>query len=76
MRKETVSISGVWLRRIGDKVQVLVEASGIIDGKWFHDPKWLLVIEEQADGAFSHIAETEGILQSPIDADALEESQP
>ena len=58
---ETVSLSAIWLRRIGDKVQVLAESKGK------HGRHFFLVIEEQADGAFSHIVEVEGILNSPID---------
>ena len=60
-RDETVSISGIWLRKIGDKVQVLAESKGKFGRHWF------LVIEEQEDGAFSHIAEPEGILDAPVD---------
>jgi len=60
-KDETVSISGIWLRKIGDKVQVLAESKGK------HGRHWFLVIEEQEDGAFSHIAEPEGILNSPVD---------
>jgi hypothetical protein len=41
------NITAIWLRRIGDKAQVLAE----IDGKWRQ------VIEESLDGSFSHIAE-------------------
>lgn len=46
-----VPISGVWLRRVGDKVIVSVE----IDGRWRD------VIVEFYDGQFSHIVETSGI---------------
>lgn len=60
-RDTTVSISGIWLRKIGDKVQVLVESKGKQGRHWF------LVIEEQEDGAFSHIAEPSGILDAPVD---------
>jgi hypothetical protein len=61
MAYETVCISGIWLRRIGDKVQVLAESKGV------HGRHWFLVIEEHAEGSFSHIAESGGILNAPID---------
>lgn len=56
-----ICITGVWLRRIGNKAQVLLESDGE------HGRRWFLVVEEQFDGAFSHIVETEGILGSPVD---------
>lgn len=52
---------GVWLRRLGDRVQVLVEIVGA------GDPRWHLVIEESIDGEFSHIVEARGMLHAPID---------
>ena len=51
------AISGVWLRRIGDHAEVLVEVDG----------RWRLVITELTDGYYSHIAETAAILQAPFD---------
>lgn len=42
-----IPITGIWLRRIGDKAQVLIEING----------KWRLVVEEYCDASFSHIAE-------------------
>lgn len=56
-RQEAVPITGVWLRRIGDTAEVLVER----DGRWF------LVIDELADGNYSHMVEPAGILQAPLD---------
>ncbi len=50
-------VESVWLRRIGDKVQVLVEDLG----------KWYLVIEENVDGSFSHIAEHPALMAAPLD---------
>jgi hypothetical protein len=50
--KQTVEISGVWLRRSGDSIIVAVE----LDGKW-HD-----VITENQDANFSHITEPSSIL--------------
>jgi hypothetical protein len=60
-RDTTVTISGIWLRKIGDKIQVLAESKGK------HGRHWFLVIEENIDGAFSHIAEPPGILDAQID---------
>jgi hypothetical protein len=56
--KDSVKISGVWLRQIGNRIQVLVE----------HGSTWFLVIEETAGAAFSHIVEPEGIRRSPVDS--------
>lgn len=47
MAKQDLKITAVWLRRIGDEAQVLLE----IDGQW------RLVIQEYWDGSYSHIAE-------------------
>ena len=49
--------NAIWLRRIGDKVQVLVE----IDNRWY------MAIEEHVDGSFSHIAEPGGAIDWPLD---------
>lgn len=49
--RETVPITGVWLRREGDYVLVCVEV----------DRKWVQVIKEHHDGSFSHICEPAGI---------------
>jgi hypothetical protein len=46
-KEGAMHIEAIWVRRIGDKVQVLFESLG----------KWHLVIEEHAEGPFSHIAE-------------------
>lgn len=46
-----ICVSGVWLRRIGDKAIVAVEIRG----------KWIDVITEDIDGNFSHIVEPNGI---------------
>jgi hypothetical protein len=50
-------IEAIWLRRSGDKVQVLFESLG----------KWHLAIEEPADGSFSHIAEHPTLEAAPTD---------
>jgi hypothetical protein len=51
-------VEAIWLRRIGDKVQVLFESLG----------KWHIVIEEAADGSFSHIAEQPALQNAPVDS--------
>ena len=59
--KDTIPISGVWLRTVGGRVQLLVEFKG----------KWRLVIDEALDGdatTISHITELEGINLSPVDS--------
>lgn len=48
--ERTFTATAVWLRRSGDRVQLLVE----IDGDW------LVACEEHIDGPFSHIAEASG----------------
>jgi hypothetical protein len=53
---DPIPITGVWLRRIGDEAQVLVE----IDGKW------RMCVTEPLDGNFSHIVEPSGIIKSPV----------
>ena len=54
---QTIEIGGVWLRRHGDYVQVLVEQP---DG-------WRLCIVEHIDNSFSHITEPAGIAIAPLD---------
>lgn len=56
-RHEPVPITGLWLRREGDDAVALVEVNG----------EWRKVIAERCDGAFSHITEQSGIMQSPVD---------
>jgi hypothetical protein len=53
----TVAISGVWLRRRGDRAQVLVE----------HDGRWRLLADEPLSGHFSHIIEARAIPDRPLD---------
>lgn len=57
MKKEPVSISGIWCRKIGHNVEVLVEIEG----------EWRLVITEPVDNNFGHIVEPCGMLSSPKD---------
>lgn len=52
-----VAVRGIWLRKLGDQIQVLAEV----------DDGWRLVIEEHEDGPFSHIVEPAGIKNSPLD---------
>lgn len=51
-------ISAIWLRRVGDRVEVLAEVNG----------QWRVAISEHAEGAFSHIAEIGGMAAWPVDA--------
>jgi len=62
MSRNTVPIQALWLRNIGGKAQVLAEVETRTHGR-----KWYLILEESLTGAFSHIAEVEGILNSPED---------
>lgn len=55
MSAKEIAVSGVWLRRIGDYAEVLVE----IDGDW------RLAIVERLDGFFSHIIEPSGMQSAP-----------
>jgi hypothetical protein len=50
-------VEAIWVRRIGDKVQVLFESLG----------KWHLAIEEHVDGQFSHIAEHPALERAQLD---------
>lgn len=50
-------VEAIWVRRIGDKVQVLFESLGT----------WRLAIEEHAEGPFSHIAEHPALEKAPVD---------
>jgi hypothetical protein len=54
-----IRITAVWLRRIGDTAQVLLEMNG--------RETWHLVIEESVHGNFSHIAENTAIREAPTD---------
>jgi hypothetical protein len=53
IERDQILISGVWLRKEGERVIVAVEFGG----------KWIDVITEHAEGAFSHIVEPGGILE-------------
>ena len=57
MSKTTISISAIWLRRHGNRVEVLAE----IDGQF------RLVIDENYDSQFGHIVEAIGMVKSPAD---------
>jgi len=56
-RRESVAVEGVWLRRVGDEVQVLVEVDG----------SWRMLMSEPVDGNFSHVVEPHGIVAAPYD---------
>ena len=53
IESDKVTVRGVWLRKEGERVIVAVEIEG----------KWIDVITERADSAFSHIVEPGGILE-------------
>ena len=58
----TVEVSGIWLRFIDDKAQVLAEVGG----------HWRLLMEEsfilgEGNPNFSHIYEPSGIRSAPVD---------
>lgn len=58
--RKTVSISGLWLRTTGDRIQVLVERAGV----------WYLVIDKYGplnEMSISHIVEPSGIEQASED---------
>ena len=55
--REEIRVGGIWLRRIGDRIQVLAEVDG----------RWSLVIDEGDGAGLSHIVETEGIRKAPLD---------
>jgi hypothetical protein len=52
--KKPIPITGAWLRRQGDKAEMLVEVDG----------EWRLVAVEPLDSPFSHIAEPSNILKA------------
>lgn len=54
---EPVPVTGLWLRKIGDQVQMLAE----IDGAW------RLIWEEHQEGPFSAICEARGFRGKPLD---------
>lgn len=51
MKGEVAVVSAVWLRRIGDKAQILAEVGGV----------WRILVEEYLDSNFSHIVEARAI---------------
>lgn len=58
--KDTMPISGVWLRTRGDRIQVLIEYEG----------QWRLVNDKHRESPISHITECEGINLSPVDPES------
>jgi len=56
-QKETVSVSAIWLRRIGPQAQVLAEIAG----------QWRYIIRESADSSYSWIAEAREPSLWPLD---------
>lgn len=57
MNAEPIPVNAVWLRGVGNELEVLVE----IDGQWH------LLITEGRTGPISHICENAGIRRAPID---------
>jgi hypothetical protein len=57
-------VSAVWLRRIGNKVDVLVEIGG----------SWYLAIRENHDSYFGHIIELEKYSLESLKPDPIEEA--
>lgn len=55
---DPVGVHGIWLRRIGDDLQVLAEVA---------PGDWRLVITSWAPGQVSHIVEPRGIVGAPPD---------
>lgn len=69
MMRESVSVTGIMLRKLGDDIEVLAEVDGT----------WRLVIVEpfiDNDGWISHIAEPYAIRTAPMDAVVQETEQP
>lgn len=54
---DNVKITGIWLRRSGDELHVLVEVN----------KQWHKAIVEHFDGNISHIVEPAGILSAPVE---------
>jgi hypothetical protein len=58
--KEAVPVTGVWLRNVGDKIEVLVEVNG----------EWRVAIHGYTlgyrDQEISHIVEPAGILKGTV----------
>jgi hypothetical protein len=52
-----MNVTGVWLRRVGQDLLVLIEVEG----------EWRPVIRELADGKISHIVEEPGMASAPRD---------
>src|ERR1700685_3514431 len=49
-----VSVSGLWLRKMGDRAEMLAENP--------ETGEWVLLVSEQIEGNFSHICEPSGIV--------------
>ena len=51
-QKEPICITGLWLRRIGENVEVLIE----------RDDQWYRILRENIEGNFSEIVESAGMV--------------
>lgn len=56
--KREVSVSAIWLKTIGDDVIVEAEIGG----------RWVELIRERSDGAYSHIIEGNGVFTAYVNA--------
>jgi hypothetical protein len=59
-------VLAIWLRTIGDTIEVLAEVPTHCAG---HPgtPQWRLIISEGRDNPISHIVESSGIVNAPSD---------
>ena len=57
LKPKTIPVSAMWLRKIGNQVQMLAEIEGV----------WRLIWEEYEDGSFSAICESNGFMDKPLD---------
>lgn len=55
--ERAIPVTAIWLRRIGDYAEVLFERDG----------RWRMAIREHCDCSFSHIIETGGMQDCPLD---------
>lgn len=56
MKRKSVPVTAVWIRKMMDKVQVLIETDG----------EWRMISEQHVDGVFSHTSEVGALEAAPI----------